>query len=132
MTDAIDSDGPSSEPTPSTPEEWDVHGTPDATLGGYLREHERPPAFDGSDGAPYTVSMETERTPDLRNPIEGFLVFPRWADTGIGVVGHVETPTLFRGRKKEEVLRQLGDLPLLQVKQLLDEALRDAAKPQDP
>jgi len=101
----------------------DIHAGPDATLGGYLREHRRPPAFEGSDGDPYTVSLEAEKTPDLRAPWEGYLVFPRWAATGVGVVGHVETGTLVRGRTQEEAIAALGDLPLLRVKALLDEAV---------
>jgi hypothetical protein len=113
---------------PELPERWDVHGSPDATLGGYFREHDRPPAFDGVDGEPYTVSLETEKTPDLRAPYEGYLVFPRWAATGLGVMGHVETPTLVRGRTHEEALEALGKLPLLQVKALLDEAIRRGAE----
>jgi hypothetical protein len=101
----------------------DVHGSPDATLGGYFREHSRPPAFEGSDGEPYTVSPEAERTADLRAPWDGYLVFPRWAHTGLGVVGHVETDTLLRGRSRDDVLRALGELPLVHVRELLDRAL---------
>lgn len=128
-------------PSPDGPEahdpqvdEADVHGTADATLGGYFRTHERPPAFEGSDGHPYTVSVETEKTADLRAPWEGFLVFPRWARTGLGIVGHVETATLWRGRTRDEVTRAAGDTPLLRVQELLEEALRperDARGPTD-
>jgi len=102
-------------------------GAPDASLGGYFREHARPPSFEGVDGQPYTVSAEAERSPDLKSPWEGYLVFPRWAATGLGVIGHVETPTLVRGRSREEVLETLGQLPLVQVKQLLDQAVQSRA-----
>jgi hypothetical protein len=102
----------------------DAHGTEDATLGGYFRLHERPPAFEGSDGQPYTVSVEVERTADLRSPWQGFLVFPRWAETGLGIVGHVETPTLWSGRSREEVTESAGETPLIRVQELLEEALR--------
>ena len=37
----------------------------DATLGGYFSVHDRPPAYDGPDGHPYTVSLEVEKTPNL-------------------------------------------------------------------
>jgi hypothetical protein len=116
----------------------DIHAGPDATLGGYLREHRRPPAFEGPDGDPYTVSLEAEKTPDLRAPWEGYLVFPRWAATGVGVVGHIETPTLVRGRTEDEAKAALGALPLVHVKALLDEAVRrhqpplSSAPPHDP
>lgn len=101
----------------------DVHGAEDATLGGYFRVHERPPAFEGSDGHPYTVSIEAERTPDLRAPWEGYLVFLRWADTGVGVVGHAESPTLWRARTEDDVRREAGRASLGQVKDWLDEAI---------
>ncbi len=101
----------------------DVHGSSDATLGGYLRVHDRPPAFEGVDGHPYTVSIEVERTPDLRAPFEGYLVFPRWAANGLGIIGHVETGTLWRGRSSEAVTHEAGRLPLLRVKSILDEAI---------
>jgi hypothetical protein len=102
-------------------------GSEDSSLGGYFREHSRPPAFDGLDGQPYTVSPEAEQTPSLSTPYEGYLVFPRWAETGLGVVGHLETPTLLRGTSEQDVLDQLGEIPLRRVKELLDEAvLRNA------
>lgn len=111
--------------------EWDVHGSPDATLGGYFREHDRPPAFEGEDGQPYTVSPEVEKTGNLPAPYEGYLVFPRWAETGLGVIGHVETPTLITAQTREEAQRRLGELPLVQVKELLDRAIRAREQPTD-
>lgn len=102
----------------------DLNDVPDGTLGGYFREHNRPPAFEGPDGEPYTVSPEAERTPDLTAPWEGYLVFPRWAHSGLGVVGHVETHTLLRGKSRDDVLRQLGRTPLSRVRELLAEAVR--------
>lgn len=104
----------------------DIHASPDATLGGYIREHSRPPAFEGVDGEPYTVSIEIEKTGNLLAPYQGYLVFPRWAATGLGVLDHVETPTLLTGKQREKVERELGQLPLVQVKVLLDQAIRDS------
>lgn len=106
------------------PDDADIHGTPDANLGGYFRVHDRPPAFEGSDAHPYTVSIEVEKTPDLRAPWMAYLVFPRWAATGVGIVGHVETPVLWKGRSEEDVIRQAGETPLLRVQELLNEAIR--------
>jgi hypothetical protein len=109
---------------PGPSDEHDVHGTADATLGGYMRVHSRPPAFEGADGQPYTVSIEVEKTANLRAPWAAYLVFPKWAETGLGVVGHVETPLLWEGRDEEEVVRLAGETPLARVKALLDEAIR--------
>ncbi len=95
----------------------------DGTLAGYFRTHDRPPAFEAADGHPYTVSVEAEKTGDLRAPYQGYLVFPRWAQTGVGIVGHVETPTLVVGPTAEDVQEKLGVLTLTEVKHLLDEAV---------
>ena len=100
----------------------------DATLGGYLEVHNRPPAFEGADGHPYTVSIEVEKTANLRAPWVAFLVFPRWAQTGLGVVGHVETPVLWEGTAAEQVVARAGETPLMRVKELLDEAIRRRAE----
>ncbi len=98
-------------------------GEDDRTLGGYLAVHTRPPAFEACDGFPYTVSIETERSPDLKAPVAGYLVFPRWAGTGLGIVGHVETPLLWRGPSREAVLEQAESLGLHEVQRLLNEAV---------
>ena len=109
----------------------DVDTAPDATLGGYLQVHNRPPAFEGADGHPYTVSIEVEKTANLRAPWVAYLVFPRWATTGLGVVGHVETPVLWEGTAADQVTALAGETPLLRVKQLLDEAIRLRAEEAD-
>lgn len=96
----------------------------DTTLGGYFRVHDRPPAYEGSDGHPYTVSVETEKTGDLQAPYSGYLVFPRWARTGVGIVGHVETRTLVTGKTGDEVKERLGDLTLYDVQDLLEGAIQ--------
>lgn len=95
----------------------------DGTLGGYLATHDRPPAFEGSDGYPYTVSLEIERTGDLRSPYSGYLVFPRWAQTGVGIVGHVVTQTLATGRSEDEVREPVEAMTLHDVQALLEEAI---------
>lgn len=99
----------------------------DATLGGYFSVHDRPPAYEGSDGHPYTVSLEIEKTGDLRRPFAGYLVFPRWAQTGVGIVGHVETPTLAECQTAEETKAALEALTLLGVQQLLEDALSSSS-----
>ena len=109
------------DPGPTPGDDQEAHS--DGTLGGYLRVHKRPPAFGGRDGHPYTVSIEVEKTGDLPTPYHGYLVFPRWAETGVGIVGHVETPTLASCRTLQEADRILGELTLLEVQSLLEEAL---------
>ena len=125
---------PDSTASRSDDESDDIHAVPDATLGGYLETHERPPAFEGVDGHPYTVSVEVEQTPDLRAPYVGYLVFPRWAATGLGIVGHVQTPVLCRERGRAVAEGYLHDLSLDRLKTLLDEgiALRGDAAGREP
>ena len=96
----------------------------DGTLGGYLTHHDRSPAFEGSDGNPYTVSTEVEKTPNLQTPFSGYLVFPRWANPGTGIVGHLETPLLLHGKDREGVMAELEALTLGEVNELLQEAIR--------
>jgi len=113
-------------PTPigDNAEHSDSSHAPDETLGGYLEVHERPPAFTGSDGQPYTASIEVESVEDLTTPYVAYLVFPRWAGAGLGIVGHVETPVLWKGRSRDEVLGLAHALRLTEVKRLLDEAIQ--------
>jgi hypothetical protein len=96
----------------------------DTTLGGYFRVHSRPPAYEGTDGHPYTVSVEVEKTANLRAPFAGYLVFPRWAQNGIGVIGHVETPTLVERPTSEQATQELASKTLNEVQRLLDDAIR--------
>jgi hypothetical protein len=113
-----------STPLDDDPEVSDSPDAPDATLGGYQEVHERPPAFSGSDGQPYTASVEIESVENLAAPYVAYLVFPRWAETGLGIVGHVETPVLCEGRSRDEVQDRVHALPLTEVKRLLDEAIQ--------
>ena len=48
----------------------------DLTLGGYLVEHSRPPAFEGVDGEPYTVSAEAEQDPEPPRSLRGIPRLP--------------------------------------------------------
>ena len=106
------------------PEDSDSSGVSDGTLGGYLDVHERPPGFTGLDGQPYTTSVEVESVENLAAPYVGFLVFPRWAETGLGIVGHLETLVLSEGRSRDEVQDRIHALPLTEIKRLLDEAIQ--------
>ncbi len=105
-------------------EDSDSPYAPDVTLGGYLEVHERPPAFSGSDEQPYTASVEVESVENLAAPYVAYLVFPRWAGAGLGIVGHVETPVLWEGRSRDEVRDLAHALRLSEVKRLLDEAIQ--------
>ena len=109
--------------TDHQPETKKAKNSDDSTLGGYLSLHSRPPAFEGSDKHPYTVSMEVEQTGNLRAPYSGYLVFPRWAETGVGIIGHVETPVLVEARTGAQATQALESLTLYEVKDQLEKAI---------
>jgi hypothetical protein len=99
----------------------------EVTLGGYMRKHERPAAFGGSDGQPYSVAVYVESEPDVRGLYGASLLFVRWSPAGDRPVGHVESETLARGRTPAEAEERLLALSLFDVKAALDAAI--AASP---
>ena len=88
-----------------------------------LTLHSRPPAFKGSDGHPYTVSIEVGHTGNLRSPHSGYLVFPRWAEMGVDIVGHAETSTLVEVRTAPWATQALESFTLYEVKDQLEHAI---------
>ncbi len=94
----------------------------DATLGGYLSEHERPPAFSAADGFSYTVEIMTER--EEPGGWRAYLFFLRWR--GGEPVGHVETDYLAEATDEESVRAGLEAMTLHDVKGVLDGLVRDA------
>lgn len=99
-------------------------GVDDTTLGGYLAVHGRAAAFQGEDGEPYTVAVETDRTGDPAAPWSAYLVFVRWAQTGTAVMGHLETEDLVAAATEAEARGMLDALPLPEVRRILDETIR--------
>jgi hypothetical protein len=95
-------------------------GVDDTTLGGYPAVHGRAAAFEGSDGEPYTVAVDTEDTAVGETPWVAYLVFLRWSQTGSAVMGHLETEDLARGATEVEARSVLEALPLPRVKEILD------------
>jgi len=92
----------------------------DATLGGYLREHVRPPAFEAPDGDSYTVEIMTEGSgPDAGASWRAYLFFLRWR--GNEAIGHVESGFLAAGESEEDVRSALEQLTLHEVKDVLNQ-----------
>lgn len=104
-------------------------GVDDTTLGGYPAVHGRAPAFEGSDGEPYTPAIEVERA-EGGDRWAAYLVFVRWARTGSAIMGHVETGDLAEAPTQEEAVAVLEALPLTRVKAILDETIE--AKRSEP
>lgn len=95
----------------------------DMTLGGYVDEHNRAPAFEGADGQPYTVDVDVEHDAGRTPPFAAFLVFIRWAATGAGIMDHVESGDVARAATSDEARRGAMDLSLYEVKAELDAAI---------
>ncbi|KPK80851.1 MAG: hypothetical protein AMS25_08615 [Gemmatimonas sp. SM23_52] len=88
----------------------------DATLGGYIREHERPPAFEGRDGDSYTVEIITELSDE--GTWCAYLFFLRWE--GDEPIGHVESEYLVEAATEAAVRAEVGKLTLHEVRRVLD------------
>jgi hypothetical protein len=99
----------------------------DLTLSGYIEKHNRPPAFEGVDGQPYTVAVDTEATDEPDRPYAAFFVFIRWAATGAGIMGHVETRDVAWGDSDEQARAAAQELTLYEIKAELDAAIRNRA-----
>lgn len=99
-------------------------GVTDETLGGYTAVHGRAAAFEGCDGEPYTVGVETDASDDPEAPFAAYLVFVRWARTGTAVMGHLETGDLVTAPTEAAARDALEKLPLARVRALLDETIR--------
>lgn len=99
----------------------------DLTLSGYISEHNRPPAFEGADGQPYTVGIDTEASDEPERPFAAFFVFIRWAETGAGIMGHLESRDVAWGETEDEARAAAHELTLYEIKAELDSAIRNRA-----
>ena len=99
----------------------------DATLGGYERVHQRPPAFGGPDGQAYTVATLVDDDPDAAGRYGAALMFVRWSSAGERAVGHLETEYLAFGNSPDEAVGPLLDLSLTEVKTHLDRCIARAS-----
>jgi hypothetical protein len=100
----------------------------DATLGGYERVHQRPPAFGGADGQAYTVATLVDDDPDAHGRFGAALLFVRWSSGGERAVGHLETEYLAFGGSPADAVAPLLDLSLADVKAHLDRCIARAAE----
>ena len=95
----------------------------DLTLGGYIEKHDRVPAFEGSDGQPYTIDVDTEETGDPERPWVAFFIFLRWAATGAGIMSHLESGDVASGGTEEAARQGAYELNLYEIRSELDAAI---------
>ncbi len=98
------------------------HSRGDAnTLGGYMAVHDRPAAFEGSDGFSYSVEILTDETGDREAPVGAYLLFVRWARVGsASPQGHLESDFLARAASEPAARVAVGAMALAEVKGALD------------
>jgi hypothetical protein len=95
------------------------------TLGGYIAVHDRPAAFEGSDGLSYSVSIEVSETGEPATPYGAYIVFVRWGRGDPRVTGHLETDFLARAASEAEARAAVGALSLADTKRMLDALIRE-------
>lgn len=101
------------------------HSKGDAnTIGGYMAVHDRPAAFEGSDGASYSVEIVTDVSDKGDYRFGAYLLFVRWRATDPVATGHLETELIGYGATEEEARAVVGKVPLSEVKSRLDELIK--------
>jgi hypothetical protein len=94
------------------------------TIGGYMAVHDRPAAFEGSDGASYSVEIVTDATGESMRPFAAYLLFVLWRQGDPVASGHLETEFLAFANTEDEARNQVGAMLLNEVKSLLDDLIR--------
>ena len=101
------------------------HSKGDAnTIGGYIAVHDRPAAFEGSDGFSYSVEIVVDETQDPHLPYAAYLLFVKWARIGAQTPeGHLETAYLASAKTADDARRHIGAMRLDDVKRALDQLI---------
>ncbi len=94
------------------------------TIGGYMAVHDRPAAFEGSDGASYSVEIVTDDSGDKERPFAAYLLFVRWRHGDPVASGHLETEFLSYAPSESEAREIVGALRLNEVKSKLDALIK--------
>jgi hypothetical protein len=93
------------------------------TIGGYTAVHDRPAAFEGSDGASYSVEIVTDVSDVKDGAFGAYLLFVRWREGD---------PVLAFADSEDEARKMVGAMLLNDVKLRLDQLIksrRDALLP---
>lgn len=91
--------------------------------------HDRPAAFEGSDGMSYSVEIVVDEAEEGTLPFAAYILFLRWRRIGEqGVEGHLETAYLAAAHTAEEARAAVGALPLEAVRVQLELLLRQTVR----
>jgi hypothetical protein len=99
------------------------------TLAGYAAVHDRPAAFEGSDGFSYSVEILTDQDREASADTAwcAYLFFVKWARVGASSpAGHLESDILARASTEDVARERVGALALNDVKRVLDELIARA------
>ena len=88
--------------------------------------HDRPAAFEGSDGASYSVEIVTDSSGEKERPFAAYLLFVRWGRGDPVASGHLETEFLAFAATEDEARRMVGGLLLSEVKLRLDQLITES------
>lgn len=94
------------------------------TIGGYMAVHDRPAAFEGSDGASYSVEIVTDLSDQKDRPFGAYLLFVQWRQGDPVASGHLETDFLAFAGTADEARSMVGAMLLNEVKSRLDGLIR--------
>jgi hypothetical protein len=110
------------------------HSQGDAnTIGGYMRVHARPAAFEGSDGYSYSVELDVDATDNTARPYAAYFLFLKWRRMGQqGIEGHLESDYLAWGPSPAEARDSLGRWQLADVRRVLEQRIREASAGDSP
>ena len=109
------------------------HDAGDAnTVGGYRAVHARPAAFEGSDGASYSVDMVADEVREPRGRFGAYLIFVNWRRGDPVAAGHLETGYIAFGDTGQAALALLGAMRLNDAKRALDDLIRQSEAPSRP
>src|SRR6266498_3678228 len=100
------------------------HSKGDAnTIGGYIAVHDRPAAFEGSDGASYSVEIVADENAGEGAAWSAYILFIRWRQGDPVAGGHLETPYLGSGVTEAEARAPVEGMKLSEVREKLEELI---------
>ena len=94
------------------------------TIGGYMAVHDRPAAFEGNDGASYSVEIMSDVSGEKDRPFAAYLLFVRWGQGDPVASGHLETEFLAYAPTETEARELVGAMRLNDVKSRLDALIK--------
>ena len=94
--------------------------------------HNRPAAFEGRDGASYSVEIVADEIGDSERPYAAYLLFVRWQQGDPVAAGHLETDYLGHGDTEAEAIAKVGAMQLSEVRSALDFLIADRTESDVP